>query len=216
MSIDITRVGSVAIVTINRPERKNALNMAMRSQFPAIMVELQDDDDVRAIILTGAGGDFAAGADVSEMGTGGVRGNMVKARTLNRMARSAYPHLARSTKGRFVLMTSDYGYHGAAMNTIYAAQKASFRAFIKSLAREWGPAAITVNALSPSAATPPTRVFFDQNPAARDAYIRKFPLQRMGDPRADIAEAAVLLCGDAMGYLTGQTLFLDGGLYPSA
>ncbi len=132
------------------------------------------------------------------------------------LARAAYPHLARSGQGRFVLMTSDFGYHGAAMNTIYAAQKASFRAFIKSLAREWGGEAITVNALSPSAATPPTRIFFDQNPAARDAYLRKFPLRRMGDPRADIAEAAVLLCSQQMGYLTGQTLFLDGGLYPSA
>lgn len=87
MSIDVTRVGAVAIVTINRPERKNALNMAMRQQFPGVMVEVQDDDDVRAIILTGAGGDFAAGADVSEMGMGGVRANMVKSRSLHRMVR---------------------------------------------------------------------------------------------------------------------------------
>ncbi len=93
MSIDVTRVGGVAIVTINRPERKNALTMAMRQQFPGIMVELQDDDEVRAIILTGAGGDFAAGADVGEMGTGGVRGNMIKGRTLSRMVRAiAHTH----------------------------------------------------------------------------------------------------------------------------
>ena len=52
-----------------------------------------DDDDVRAIILTGHGGDFAAGADVGEMGTGGVRGNLVKLRTLHRMVRSvAHTH----------------------------------------------------------------------------------------------------------------------------
>lgn len=93
MTIDVTRVGGVAIVTINRPERKNALNMAMRKQFPGVMVELQDDDEVRAIILTGAGGDFAAGADVGEMGSGGVRGNMIKGRTLSRMVRAiAHTH----------------------------------------------------------------------------------------------------------------------------
>lgn len=88
MSIDVSRDGGVAIVTINRPERKNAITMAMRNQFQTVFQDLQDDDDVRAIILTGAGGDFAAGADVGEMGTGGVRGNMIKYRTLHRMTRS--------------------------------------------------------------------------------------------------------------------------------
>lgn len=88
MAIDVIKDGGVAIVTINRPERKNAITMAMRSDFQTVFQDLQDDDDVRAIILTGAGGDFAAGADVGEMGTGGVRGNMIKARTLHRMVRS--------------------------------------------------------------------------------------------------------------------------------
>ena len=88
MSIDVTREAGVATVTINRPERKNAVTMAMRQAFQSVFQDLQDDDEVRAIILTGAGGDFAAGADVGEMGTGGVRGNMVKSRTLHRMVRS--------------------------------------------------------------------------------------------------------------------------------
>ncbi|HEY6868681.1 MAG TPA: enoyl-CoA hydratase-related protein [Novosphingobium sp.] len=88
MSIDVTRDGGVAIVTINRPERKNAITMAMRNGFQSVFQDLQDDDEIRAIILTGAGGDFAAGADVGEMGTGGVRGNSIKARTLHRMVRS--------------------------------------------------------------------------------------------------------------------------------
>ncbi|MEO5597804.1 MAG: enoyl-CoA hydratase-related protein [Novosphingobium sp.] len=93
MSIEVTREGGVATVIINRPERKNAVTMAMRTQFQAAFLELQDDDEVRAIILRGAGSDFAAGADVGEMGTGGVRGNMIKSRTLHRMVRSvAHTH----------------------------------------------------------------------------------------------------------------------------
>lgn len=88
MSVDVSIDGGVAIVTINRPERKNAITMAMRQEFQGVFQQLQDDDEVRAIILTGAGTDFAAGADVGEMGTGGVRGNMVKSRTLHRMVRS--------------------------------------------------------------------------------------------------------------------------------
>ena len=93
MTIDVSKEDGVAIVTINRPERKNAITMAMRMDFQAIFQSLQDDDEVRAIILTGADGNFAAGADVGEMGTGGVRGNMVKSRTLHRMVRSvAHTH----------------------------------------------------------------------------------------------------------------------------
>lgn len=93
MSIDVVREGGIALVTINRPERKNAVTMAMRTEFQGVFQALQDDDEVRAIILTGAGGDFAAGADVGEMGTGGVRGNMIKYRTLHRMVRSvAHTH----------------------------------------------------------------------------------------------------------------------------
>ncbi|MFW2830957.1 SDR family NAD(P)-dependent oxidoreductase [Sphingomonas sp. ID0503] len=132
------------------------------------------------------------------------------------MAKSCHPYLRASGRGRFVVMTSAFGYHGAAMNTIYAAQKSSFRGLIKSLAREWGGDEITVNSIAPAAATEATRLFFDQNPPCKAAYLRKFPLGRMGDPRADIAEAAVALCSDALSYMTGQTLFMDGGLYPSA
>ncbi len=131
-------------------------------------------------------------------------------------AKAAYPWLQKSAQGRFIVMTSNFGYHGAAMNTIYAAQKASFRGLIKSLAREWGADGITVNAISPAAATPPTRTFFDQNPAMEKAYMRKFALGHIGEPRRDIGEAVVALCSNHLQYMTAQTLFLDGGMYPSA
>ncbi|MCP3731260.1 enoyl-CoA hydratase-related protein [Sphingomonas sp. MG17] len=88
MSIDVTRDGGVATVTINRPERKNAITMGMRQSFQGVFQDLGDDDDIRAIVLRGASSDFSAGADVGEMGQGGVRGNMVKSRTLGRMVRS--------------------------------------------------------------------------------------------------------------------------------
>lgn len=88
MSVDVSIENGIATVTINRPERKNAITMAMRDDFQQAFQRLQDDFEVRAIILTGAGGDFAAGADVGEMGAGGVRGNMIKSRTLHRMVRA--------------------------------------------------------------------------------------------------------------------------------
>lgn len=93
MSVDVRIEGSVAVVTINRPERKNAITMVMRKQFQDVFEQLQDDDDVRAIVLTGAGKDFSAGADVGEIGSGGVRGNLGNARTRTRMVRAvAHTH----------------------------------------------------------------------------------------------------------------------------
>ena len=88
MSIEVDIKDGVATVTINRPARKNAITLDMRRSFQTVFQALQDDDDVRVIILTGAEGNFAAGADVGEMGQGGVRGNMVRARTLHRMVRA--------------------------------------------------------------------------------------------------------------------------------
>jgi 2-(1,2-epoxy-1,2-dihydrophenyl)acetyl-CoA isomerase len=87
MTLEVTRDGAVAVVTINRPERKNAFSLEMRRSFQPIFQDLSDDVDVRAIVLTGAGGDFSAGADIGEMGDGGVRGSMLKARVLGRMVR---------------------------------------------------------------------------------------------------------------------------------
>jgi 3-oxoacyl-[acyl-carrier protein] reductase len=131
-------------------------------------------------------------------------------------AREAYPHLKRSKHGRYLTLSSAFGFHGAAMNTVYAGQKSAYRAFVRSLAREWGPDGITVNASAPAAATDSTKDFFAQNPPMRDAYLRKFPMGRMGEPRQDIAMPMAMLCTDAFAYMTGQILFLDGGLYPTA
>jgi 3-oxoacyl-[acyl-carrier protein] reductase len=128
-------------------------------------------------------------------------------------AQAALPHLKASGKGRFVVLGSAFGLHGAAMNPIYSALKGGDRGFVKSLAREWGRHGITVNAIEPAAMTEPAQVFFDQNPALRDLFIAMFPLGRMGEPRNDIGCAVVALCSDMMGYVTGQNLPVDGGLY---
>ncbi|CAN7479191.1 SDR family oxidoreductase [Variovorax sp. LjRoot290] len=128
-------------------------------------------------------------------------------------AQAALPHLRASGSGRFIVLGSAFGLHGAAMNPVYSALKGGDRGFVKSLAREWGPYGITVNAIEPAAATEPTQVFFAQNPAVRDAYLRMFPLGRMGAPREDIGRAVVALCSDLMGYVSGQNLPVDGGLY---
>ncbi|MBN9477543.1 MAG: hypothetical protein ABS43_14645 [Bordetella sp. SCN 67-23] len=65
--IELQREGAVARIVINRPERKNALAGDMRAQLAAAFDEVNRDDDVRAVVLTGTGDTFCAGADVGKM-----------------------------------------------------------------------------------------------------------------------------------------------------
>lgn len=63
----IEKRGRVAIVTVNRPDKLNALNIATRRDILAAFDELERDDEVRVVVITGAGEKaFIAGADISE------------------------------------------------------------------------------------------------------------------------------------------------------
>jgi len=63
----------VAIVTLNRPEKRNAVNREMHQELENVFVDLSNDDEVRAVLLTGAGRAFCAGGDVEGMKTGEFR-----------------------------------------------------------------------------------------------------------------------------------------------
>lgn len=72
MSVLVERDGAVGIITINRPEQRNALNAAVRSGITEALTDLDADNDIRAIVLTGAGTVFSAGADLKEMAETGL------------------------------------------------------------------------------------------------------------------------------------------------
>jgi len=88
MTIDISKADGVATVTLNRPDKKNAITMAMREQLWTAFEDIAEDDAIRAVVLAGAGGDFCAGIDVGEMGSGGVPGSMMRMRRLHRIGRA--------------------------------------------------------------------------------------------------------------------------------
>jgi len=66
--VTVGRDGAVAVVTLNRPEKRNALSLDLRAQLTGELTALASDDDVRCVLLTGAGSAFCAGMDTSEFG----------------------------------------------------------------------------------------------------------------------------------------------------
>lgn len=70
-NIKVTRTNRVATITLNRPERLNALSLAVMNDVVTAATELDKDPKTGAIILTGSGGNFAAGADIKELSSGG-------------------------------------------------------------------------------------------------------------------------------------------------
>jgi enoyl-CoA hydratase len=71
--VTVEHDGAVAVVTLNRPEAMNALSSALRAELAQVMLELDQDDSVRAVVLTGAGTRaFTAGLDLKELGVQGL------------------------------------------------------------------------------------------------------------------------------------------------
>jgi 2-(1,2-epoxy-1,2-dihydrophenyl)acetyl-CoA isomerase len=62
----LEKEGGIAVITLNRPERYNSFTTSMYREFPRIVDQIRRDDEVRAVILTGAGKGFCAGSDVSD------------------------------------------------------------------------------------------------------------------------------------------------------
>jgi len=91
--------------------------------------------------------------------------------------------------------------------------KAALRGFAKSLAREWAPLGVTVAVLSPLAETPAMTAAAEADPGLRARLAARVPLGRLGDPERDIGPAVVFLAGEDAGYITGQTLAVDGGRF---
>jgi 3-oxoacyl-[acyl-carrier protein] reductase len=129
-----------------------------------------------------------------------------------RLSRGCLRHMMKQRFGRIISITSVVGAMGNAGQTNYAAAKAGVIGFTKSLAKEVGSRQITVNAIAPGFIdTDMTRAL---EPAQREALAAGIPLARLGESE-DIAAATVFLASGAGGYITGQTLHVNGGLYLS-
>ncbi|WP_257557141.1 enoyl-CoA hydratase/isomerase family protein [Sphingobium sp. CFD-2] len=134
MTIIVEKQGPVAIVTLDRPQTKNAITQEMRGQLYGAFENIAMDHDVRAVILTGAGGDFCSGMDVSGMRKGGVTGSMDRMYTLNRIAKAIYS-LKKPTIAAVPGICVGVGFsYALACDIVLAGEQARFAAIFRNIA----------------------------------------------------------------------------------
>ncbi|MBN4164902.1 SDR family NAD(P)-dependent oxidoreductase [Pseudomonas fulva] len=139
--------------------------------------------------------------------------NRVMAIDLNSVffcAKAVLPDMMARQSGRIINIASVAGKRGGGLlgNSCYAAAKGAVIALTKGLAREAGPYAITVNAVSP--ALTDTEMTSALAPQARAEVLAQMPLGRAGTPR-DIAAAVCFLASREAGFVTGEIMDVDGG-----
>ncbi|MBT2582084.1 glucose 1-dehydrogenase [Planococcus sp. ISL-109] len=115
-------------------------------------------------------------------------------------------------KGASIINVSSVGGERALKTgVIYAASKAAIIQMTKVMAMEWGPRGIRVNAVGPWYFRTPLTEGILSDQAYLDSVLAVTPLKRVGE-LPEVASPVVFLASDAAGYITGQTLFIDGGM----
>jgi len=125
--------------------------------------------------------------------------------------RAAFGHMKTRGWGRVINMCSLNGVNAHVGSLEYNAAKEALRTLTRTAAREWAPTGVTVNALCPAAKSQAFFRAIGEYPELEAMADAANPMGRMGDPYDDIAPVAVFLASDASRYLTGNTLFVDGG-----
>jgi gluconate 5-dehydrogenase len=134
-----------------------------------------------------------------------VKGTMIACKIVGKVMRE-------QKAGAIVNLSSVRGIRGyTGGNTGYCATKGAVELITKALALEWAPHNIRVNALGPALVITPGTRHIAENPELAKKYASAVPLGRIGMPE-DMAGAVNFLVSDAASFVTGQTIYVDGGL----
>ncbi len=120
------------------------------------------------------------------------------------------PAMAERGDGSVILVSSVGGLKGSATLGVYALSKAADFQLARNLAVEWGAKNIRVNCLAPAIIRTDFARALWENPEIYEHAIQNYALKRIGEPE-EVAGAAVMLASKAGGFITGQTIVIDGG-----
>ena len=127
------------------------------------------------------------------------------------MMMACFPYL-KETKGKVVNMGSAAGTEGRPNQITYAASKEAVRGLTKGFAVEWGVYGINVNVVCPTGSSPAWEAYAAQiGEEGVQKTLSQFLIKRMGDPETDIANVVLFASSYLSDYMTGRTLFADGG-----
>jgi len=129
---------------------------------------------------------------------------------LYRVSKACVRGMTKARWGRIVNITSVVGSMGNIGQSNYAATKAGAEGFSRALARELGSRSITVNCVAPGFID--TDMTRDLPENQRDLLLQQIPLGRLGSG-AEVAALVSFLCSDMAGYITGETLHINGGMH---
>ncbi len=113
--------------------------------------------------------------------------------------------------GRIINLCSLNGVNAHPQTADYNVAKEALRALTRTAAREWAPHGITVNAICPGAITAAFLAMQEFAPEMADRVNKQVPMGYMGDPYEDISGVALFLASKEARYMTGNTLYVDGG-----
>jgi 2-deoxy-D-gluconate 3-dehydrogenase len=127
-----------------------------------------------------------------------------------RCARAVAPSMIARGRGKIINLGSMYGVLGVPRYAVYCASKAAVGGLTRSLAAEWSRHGIQVNCLAPGYMNTDIPRAALADPKTRERFLSKIPARRIGEPE-EAAALAVYMASPASDFMTGQTVYLDGG-----
>jgi len=124
---------------------------------------------------------------------------------------AVFPHMKAQGWGRIISIASLNGVNAHIGTADYNMAKEALRALTRTAAREWAPYGICCNIICPAAMADSTRRVMAAQPGMIERISAANPMGRLGDPDSDIGGVALFLASDDARYVTGNTIFADGG-----
>jgi len=214
--------GATVALSGTRAEKLEALSTELGERTAIVPCNLSDGDAVDSLVKN-AGEALGGNVDILVANAGITRDGLlmrmkqddwdlvqkVNLESYFRLSKACMRSMMKARWGRIIGITSVVGVTGNPGQTNYAASKAGMIGFTKAMAQEVASRGVTANCIAPGFITSPMTDAL--NEAQKSATIAKVPAGKLGTGD-DIAAAVVYLASDEAGYVTGQTLHVNGGM----